>query len=101
MIQFLNKALKVYRGHHRELHLCGDEAAWWQRVGIEPTAATRALWLTTHPLRAKYDANTNGTGNVDAIKVKSDHTKGDRPRGQPGGGYKTKPIGAVRPDDVL
>jgi hypothetical protein len=81
------------RGHHRELHRCGDEAAWWQRVGIEPTAAARALWLTTHPLPAKYDeANSNGTADVDAVKVKGDHTKGDRPRGQRGARYKTKPI---------
>jgi len=38
------------RGHHREIHRCGDEAAWWARTGIDPTAAARALWLKTHPL---------------------------------------------------
>src|SRR5262249_51460516 len=27
------------RGHHREVHRCGDEAAWWKRVGIEPVSA--------------------------------------------------------------
>jgi hypothetical protein len=32
------------RGHHREAHRCGDEAAW------DPTRAARALWLETHPL---------------------------------------------------
>ena len=25
------------RGHHREVHRCGDEAAWWRKVGIDPT----------------------------------------------------------------
>jgi len=40
------------RGHHRELHRRGDEAAWWQKVGIDPTASARALWLQTHPLPA-------------------------------------------------
>jgi hypothetical protein len=38
------------RGHHHEVHRCGDEAAWWRRVGVDPTVAARALWLETHPL---------------------------------------------------
>jgi hypothetical protein len=38
------------RGHHREVHRCGDEAAWWKRTGIDPSAAARVLWLKTHPL---------------------------------------------------
>jgi hypothetical protein len=38
------------RGHHREVHRCGDESAWWIKGGIDPTAVARALWLKTHPL---------------------------------------------------
>jgi hypothetical protein len=38
------------RVHHREIHHCGDEAAWWNKTGVHPTAAARALWLETHPL---------------------------------------------------
>ena len=38
------------RGHHREVHHCGDEAAWWNGTGIDPTVTARALWLQTHPL---------------------------------------------------
>ena len=38
------------RGHHREAHRYGDEAAWWQGIGIDPPASARALWLKTHPL---------------------------------------------------
>ena len=38
------------RGHHREVHRCGDEAAWWKKTGIDPSAAARVLWLKTHPL---------------------------------------------------
>jgi hypothetical protein len=38
------------RGHHREVHRCGDETAWWQKVGINPSTAARALWVETHPL---------------------------------------------------
>jgi hypothetical protein len=37
------------RGHHRELHRHGSEAEWWEKVGLDPTGAARALWLTTHP----------------------------------------------------
>jgi len=38
------------RGHHREVHHCGDEAAWWEKTGIDPTVTARALWLQSHPL---------------------------------------------------
>src|SRR5262249_25005898 len=38
------------RGHHREVHRCSDEAAWWKRTGVDPSAAARVLWLKTHPL---------------------------------------------------
>ncbi len=38
------------RGHHREVHRCGDEVAWWKKSGIDPSVAARVLWLKTHPL---------------------------------------------------
>jgi hypothetical protein len=38
------------RGHHREVHRCGDEAAWWGKTGIDAAAAARVFWLKTHPL---------------------------------------------------
>jgi ERF superfamily len=38
------------RGHHREVHRCGDEAAWWKKAGIDPTLPARTLWLESHPL---------------------------------------------------
>jgi hypothetical protein len=38
------------RGHHREVHRCGDETAWWTKAGIDPTVTARALWLEMHPL---------------------------------------------------
>jgi ERF superfamily len=40
----------VCRGHHREVHRCGDEAAWWRSRGINALGVARALWLETHPL---------------------------------------------------
>jgi hypothetical protein len=47
------------RGHHREVHCCGEEAAWWQKVGLDPTIAARALWLETHPLATGGDRSTD------------------------------------------
>jgi hypothetical protein len=38
------------RGHHREVHRCGNETGWWIKTGIDPTAAARLLWLKSHPL---------------------------------------------------
>ena len=42
------------RGHHRELHRYGDEAAWWSRFGIDVLEIARALWLESHPLPVTY-----------------------------------------------
>jgi hypothetical protein len=38
------------RVHHREVHNCGVETAWWERAGIDAVAQARRLWLATHPL---------------------------------------------------
>ena len=38
------------RGHHREVHRCGDEAGWWAKVGIDALGAANDLWRETHPL---------------------------------------------------
>jgi hypothetical protein len=46
------------RGHHREVHRCGNEAGWWEGVGVNPTVNARVFWLETHPL----PATPNGTG---------------------------------------
>jgi hypothetical protein len=42
------------RGHHREVHRCGDEAAWWQKAGVNPAQAARNLWLESHPLTGRH-----------------------------------------------
>jgi ERF superfamily len=61
------------RGHHREVHRCGDEAAWWSRAGINALSAARALWLETHPLTTSgaagsaataFTASSNNDGNA-------------------------------------
>ncbi len=45
------------RGHHRELHRCGDEVAWWDRQGIDALGSARLLWLESHPLTDGRDAS--------------------------------------------
>jgi hypothetical protein len=39
----------VCRIHHRELHRSGDEAAWWQKLNIDPLPVTLRLWQHTRP----------------------------------------------------
>ncbi len=39
------------RGHHRELHRHGDEAAWWRKAAIDPLAAARPCGLRRIRLR--------------------------------------------------
>jgi hypothetical protein len=48
------------RGHHREIHRCGDEAGWWRKAGIDPTIAARSLWLKTHPLPSPGNLSSSG-----------------------------------------
>ena len=57
------------RGHHRELHRCGDEMRWWKSFGIDPLPTARQLWLKTHPI-------TNGTAAIEtaALSAGSDAT---------------------------
>jgi ERF superfamily/Putative HNHc nuclease len=45
------------RGHHREAHRSGDEAAWWRNIGIDPTVTARSLWRKSHPLPADFAAS--------------------------------------------
>ena len=38
------------RGHHREVHRCGNETVWSRTAGVDPTTAARSFWLESHPL---------------------------------------------------
>ena len=57
------------RIHHREVHYCGDEAAWWSTAGIDPTITARALWLKTHPLPpTPDDPDLKGQDSVPVVR---------------------------------
>jgi hypothetical protein len=62
----------VCRVHHRELHRHGDEAAWWERIKLDPLPIAPRLWqharlngtaaLSSEAIDPKSAAATNGTG---------------------------------------
>jgi hypothetical protein len=87
--------MPLCRGHHREVHRCSDEAVWWKKAGIDPTVIARALWLETHPLPATSgkmgDVATSGA----TVRTGQRIVKHDRPIGNRGQKYKTKPITAA------
>jgi len=76
------------RGHHREVHRSGDEAAWWKKTGIDPTVPARALWLETHPLPITSDKNGLEGTTVGADQIKA---KRGRPISRRGQNYEAKP----------
>ncbi len=68
------------RGHHREVHRSGDEAAWWQKARVDPTASARALWLQTHPLPVRPGTvNIEGAGAVAAVSLDLSTADANRP----------------------
>jgi len=81
------------RGHHREVHRSGGEAAWWEKASIDPTIAARALWLETHPLPTTSDkaGTENPASAVVNISDPRNARRGRRPRKR-GPNDETKPI---------
>src|SRR5258708_15493506 len=51
--------LPLCRGHHREVHRCGDEVVGWKKVGLDPAVAARTPWLETHPMTGRSNTATN------------------------------------------
>jgi hypothetical protein len=45
------------RSHHRELHRCGNEPAWWSRFGVDPLPVAAALWAQTRPAQSITDVS--------------------------------------------
>ena len=71
-------AVPLCRGHHREVHRSGDEAAWWKNLGIDPTVTARSLWLKSHPLLADSGVTRRRrgtTGGTDSLAGANDKTK--------------------------
>jgi ERF superfamily len=68
------------RAHHREVHRCGDEAAWWTKADIDSIASARELWLNTHPVPiSSEDFVVGGVGAARAAgSVPSSHERTTR-----------------------
>ena len=60
------------RGHHREVHRCGDEVTWWKKAGIDPGAAAHVLWLKSHPLRSSDDHGTRASEQEPGSKLRNE-----------------------------
>jgi hypothetical protein len=85
------------RGHHRELHRHGEEAAWWEKSRIDPLPAARELWLKTHPMPgADFVATDIAAGGK---RAKPERVRQGRAAGRHRHNDETKPIAAraVRP----
>jgi hypothetical protein len=90
------------RGHHREVHRCGDEAAWWKSAGINPTVAARALWLETHPLPIGPDilpaadlADPCTGSTVDRANLKLERQAGGHRKN-----HRSKSVGGTLPQNL-
>ena len=85
------------RGHHRELHRHGEEAAWWEKSGIDPLPAARELWLMAHPMPgADFIATDIAAGGE---RAKPGRVRQGRAAGRHRHNDETKPIAAraIRP----
>ena len=85
------------RGHHREVHNCSDEPAWWKNAGMDPTVPARALWLDTHPLpRAPDNADNEAATSRVAADIGRINAKSAGQTSKRRLNNKTKPIIAAR-----
>jgi hypothetical protein len=84
------------RGHHRELHRAGNEAAWWAGRGVDAISAARKLWIETRPVRASATA-----ANADTVSEVAVTTEKTGPRRAPPHAAtqndETKPISSPGP----
>jgi hypothetical protein len=74
------------RGHHREVHHCGNEAKWWKAAGVDPSVTADALWRETHPLAR--DQDERDVKRPAGVAV---------PTGQQESNSKTKPVMPAAP----
>ena len=86
------------RGHHREIHRSGDEAAWWKNAGVDPTITARTLWLETRPLPAIPDTmDIDRPPSQAGVGTDQRNSKGGQPVTKGGPNRKTNPNISVDP----
>jgi hypothetical protein len=55
------------RIHHREVHRGSDEAAWWNRFGVDPHLVAAALWAQTRPGRSVAELTSHEPSTAQAV----------------------------------
>ena len=86
------------RGHHREVHHCGDEATWWKAASVDPTVTAGALWRETHPLATgRGEMSVDGPTSVAVRHSNHGEAKRNGSADKASSNYKTKPIIAATP----
>jgi Rad52/22 family double-strand break repair protein len=48
------------RGHHRQIHQTGNEAAWWEDLDINALEIAKGLWQQSHPSKSSTQEPVNG-----------------------------------------
>ena len=83
------------RGHHRELHRYGDEAAWWKRSGVDPLPPARVLWLKSRPLPAVTSPTVSESSTRSVTSVAPMNGR-DNSRPSPAGRARSAKRGPIR-----
>lgn len=52
------------RAHHRELHLEGNEAAWWHDMGVDPMPLAKDLWAASQTPEPAAEIRAGGAPRV-------------------------------------
>jgi hypothetical protein len=83
------------------VHHCGDEGAWWNTTGIDPTVAASAPWLETHPLAMAGD-KMREAGSIATVGTDQGNGKRNRLLSEPGPNYERRagPPSAKPPDQT-
>jgi hypothetical protein len=66
------------RTHHRELHRSGNEALWWENVGLDPITVAGKLWQQTRLERAgrnRPGLSTKAPSAITQATVKPDRAE--------------------------
>jgi hypothetical protein len=81
------------RIHHREVHRGGDEAAWWNRFGVDPHLVAAALWAQTRPFRSVAELPNHNQETAPPAATSDPTSVSRSPNGTRN--RKTKPIVAA------
>jgi hypothetical protein len=78
------------RTHHREVHRGGDEAAWWNKFGVDPCRVAAALWGQTRPVRSATEVPNHNQSTTTPAAASGPTSVLQPPDGSQN--RKTKPI---------